>query len=63
MKPASYVAAIALGIVAVAHVLRLVFHTEVIVGGTVVPMWVSAVGGVAAAVLSPLVFLEARRRP
>jgi hypothetical protein len=60
MKPASLVASIALAVVAIAHALRLVFHTEAIIGGMVIPMWVSALGGVAAAVLSILVFREAR---
>jgi hypothetical protein len=60
MKPASLLVAILLDIIAVVHLLRLVFHTEVIIGGWVVPMWVSGVGAVAAAVLSVLVFLEAR---
>ena len=60
MKPASLLVAILLDIIAVVHILRLVFHTEVIIGGRVLPMWVSGVGAVAAAVLSVLVFLEAR---
>jgi hypothetical protein len=59
MKPASLIVAVLLGIIALAHGLRLVFHTEVIVGGTVIPMWVSAVGCVVPAVLSVLVFREA----
>ena len=62
MKPASLLAAIVLDIVAVAHVLRLAFHTEVTVGGTVIPMWVSGVGCVVAALLSILVLREARQR-
>jgi hypothetical protein len=61
MKPASLLAAIVLDIVAVAHVLRLAFHTEVIIGGTVIPMWVSAIGCVAPAILSILVLREARQ--
>jgi len=52
--------AILLDLIAVAHLLRIVFHTEVIVGGWIVPMWVSGVGCAAAAVLSVLVFREAR---
>jgi hypothetical protein len=60
MKPASLIVSILLGIIALAHVLRYVFHTEVIVGGRVIPMWISVVGFVAAAVLSVLVFREAR---
>ncbi len=62
MKPASLVAAIVLALVAVAHVLRLVFHTEVVVGGTVIPMWVSGGGCVVAAALSVLVLREARQQ-
>ena len=60
MKPASLVVSIFLAIIAVAHALRYAFHTEVTVGGTVIPMWVSAVGFIAAAALSVLVFREAR---
>jgi hypothetical protein len=62
MKPASLVAAILLDIVAALHLVRLVLHTEVIIGGRVVPMWVSAVGCVLAATLSILVLLEARAK-
>jgi hypothetical protein len=60
MKPASLLAAVVLDFVALAHLLRLVFHTEVTVGGTVIPMWVSVVGCVVAAILSILVLREAR---
>ena len=60
MKPASFVAAVLLDLIAIAHVVRLVYHTEVTVGGQVVPMGVSVVGALVAAVLSVLVFREAR---
>jgi hypothetical protein len=59
MKPASFVAAVLFAIIAIAHVLRLVYHTEVMVGGRVLPMWVSTVGCVVAGALSILVFREA----
>ena len=59
MKPASFVAASLLGIVSIMHILRLVFHTEVVIGGRALPTWVSVVGGVAAGALSVLVFREA----
>jgi hypothetical protein len=62
MKPASLLAAILLDIVAVLHVLRLAFHTEVIVGGTAIPMWISGVGALAPAILSVLVLREARQK-
>ena len=60
MKPASLLVAILLDIIAVVHILRLIFHTEVIIGGWVLPMWVSGLGAVAATVLSVLVIREAR---
>ena len=60
MKPASLLAAILLDLVALAHLLRLIFHTEVTVGGTAIPMWISVVGCVIAAILSILVLREAR---
>jgi len=59
MKPASFVAAILLGVVSILHILRLVFHTDVIIGGRALPTWVSVVGCVAAGALSILVFREA----
>jgi hypothetical protein len=62
LKPASFVAAVALDLVAAAHLARIVLHTEVTVGGRVVPMWVSGVGCVVAATLSFLVLLEARSK-
>lgn len=62
MKPASLIVAILLDIIAVAHVLRLAFHTEVVIGGTIVPMWVSGVGCVVAAVLSIMLLREARTK-
>jgi hypothetical protein len=63
MKPASLLAAIVLDLVAALHLARIVFHTEVLIGGWVVPMWVSGVGCVVAATLSFLVLLEARTKP
>jgi len=44
MKPASLVASLVFSLVALAHLLRLVFQTDVLVGGTVMPMWLSVVG-------------------
>ena len=44
MKPATGLAAALLALVALGHVLRLVFRVDVTVSGTVVPMWVSVPG-------------------
>jgi len=59
MKPISLVASVLLGIVAIAHVLRLAFRTEVVIGGRVLPMWVSGAGAVAAGALAVLLFRDA----
>jgi Mn2+/Fe2+ NRAMP family transporter len=60
MKPASLVAAVVLDVVAFAHLLRLIFHTPIMIGDTSVPMWMSVVGFIVATGLSILVFREAR---
>ncbi|MDH3846069.1 MAG: hypothetical protein OES69_19175 [Myxococcales bacterium] len=44
MKPASLLAVLVFSLVAVAHLLRLIDQTEVLVGGASIPMWVSVVG-------------------
>ena len=44
MKPATKITVVLLALVALAHLLRLVFGTEAVVGEWVVPMWVSFIG-------------------
>lgn len=44
MKPATTIAVALLGLVALAHVLRVGFGLEAVVGGWNVPMWVSYIG-------------------
>ncbi|MCH9015157.1 MAG: hypothetical protein IH877_05650 [Gemmatimonadetes bacterium] len=41
MRPGSRLAIILLSAVAVVHVLRLAFRIDLVVGGTVIPLWVS----------------------
>ena len=60
MKPAALAAAIVFAVVALAHLLRLVFQVEMVVGGTMVPMWASAVGVVLP--LAIVVFLWREQR-
>jgi hypothetical protein len=60
MKTGTLLAMILLTLVAIAHVLRLVFATEVIVAGTPVPQWVSAVAVVVPAVIAWLLWKESR---
>ena len=60
MKTGTLLAIILFTLVALAHVLRLVFGTEVIVAGTPVPQWVSAVAVVVPAVIAWLLWKESR---
>ncbi len=61
MKPAALAAVIVFTVVALAHLLRLVFRVEMVVGGTMVPMWASAVGVVVALAIAVLLWREQRR--
>jgi len=60
MKPASLLAAVIFFLVAAAHLLRLVFQTEVLVAGTVIPMWVSVVGIIVPSALAVALLREAK---
>ena len=60
MKPASLIAVILLSLVAVAHLLRLVFQIEVLVGGESIPMWVSGVGLLVPGALALALWREAQ---
>ena len=61
MKPASRIASILLGLVALLQLLRVVNQVEVTVGGTSIPMWPSGVAVVVAGTLSFLLWRESRR--
>ena len=61
MKPFTTLAAALFGIIALAHLYRLVRGCEVIVNGTVIPQWVSVVGLGIAVVMSLMLWREARR--
>ncbi len=55
--PALIVAGIVFGIVALVHVFRLVYKTEIRVAGKIVPIWLSVVGFVLALILSVWMFM------
>ena len=61
MKPFTTLAAALFGLIALAHLYRLVRGCEVIVGGTVIPQWVSVVGLVIGAGMALMLWREARR--
>jgi membrane protein implicated in regulation of membrane protease activity len=63
MKPATLVTCVFLLLVALAHVLRVVFAVPVTVGGYAVPMWMSTVAVLFLAVLSVWLWRDQRARP
>jgi hypothetical protein len=61
MKPFSTIAAVVFAMVALLHLLRLVFGWQVVFNGWTVPMWLSWFGLFVAGALSVLVWREAQR--
>jgi hypothetical protein len=61
MKPFTTLAALLFGLIALAHLYRLVKGFEVVVSGTVIPQWLSAVGLVIGAGMALMLWREARR--
>ena len=61
MKPFTTIAVGFLLLVAVLHVVRLFTGFEVMIGGSVVPQWVSAPAAVVFSALGLLVYRESRR--
>ena len=60
MKPFTTIAIVIFSLVAVLHVLRMIFGWEVVINGLVMPMWVSVVGIIVAGGLALMVWREAR---
>ncbi|MEE8339134.1 MAG: hypothetical protein V3R56_03250 [Xanthomonadales bacterium] len=60
MKTGTLLAIIVFTIVAVAHLLRLVDGTQIVVGNTTIPMWVSFVGVLAPGLIAFLLWKETR---
>lgn len=58
MKPFTTIAIVIFSLVAVLHVLRLIFGWEVVINGMAIPMWVSAVGFIIAGGLAVLLWRE-----
>ncbi len=60
-KAALYTSGAVFAAVAVAHVVRLATGLEIIVGGTILPVWASFLGALIAALLVAWVMTAARR--
>ncbi len=60
MKPFTYIAVGVFALVALLHVLRLLFGWEATIAGLAVPLWVSLLGTVIAGGLAVMVWRESR---
>jgi len=60
MMPFTKIAIAVFSLVAVLHLLRLIFGWEVIISGIVIPLWVSVAGFIIAAGLAVLLWKETR---
>lgn len=60
MKPFTTIAVAIFTIVAVVHLLRIVFGWEVVIQGTVIPMWASYLGLIIAGGLAVMLWRESR---
>lgn len=61
MRPVSLLVAVLLLLVAVIHLVRMVFGVEVVVGGMAIPMWPSPVACIVLVVLAVLLWRESRK--
>jgi hypothetical protein len=60
MKTGSLLAVIVFVLVAVAHLLRVVSGTEVVVGGVDIPQWVSVLGVIVPGLIAWLLWKESK---
>jgi hypothetical protein len=61
MKPVARLAMIFLALVALGHLLRLIFGVTVIAGGVSIPLWISALACVVTGGLSFMLWRESSR--
>ena len=61
MKPFTTLATVVFALVALVHLFRLIWGFEVVVGGTMIPQWVSLPGLIVPAGLALMLWREARR--
>jgi type VI protein secretion system component VasF len=58
MKPFTIIAIMFFSIMTLVHILRLIFQWEVLVDGTPIPVWFSAIGAVLACLLAYMLWRE-----
>ncbi len=61
MKPFTSIAIVIFSLVAVLHVLRLIFGWQAVIDGLVIPMWASVVGLIIAGGLAIMLWRETRQ--
>ena len=61
MKPFTKIAAVIFFIISCIHILRLVAHWEITINGLLIPQWVSVPGFLITAVLSFMLWKEAKK--
>ena len=61
MKPFTTLATVLFALIALAHLCRLIRPFEVVVVGTVLPQWISAVGLIVSGMLAAMLWRESRR--
>jgi membrane protein implicated in regulation of membrane protease activity len=62
MKPITRIVSVLLFLIAVMHLLRMIFDVRIVAGGYVVPMWLSLIACLVAGTLAVLLFKEGRKR-
>jgi len=60
MKPFTTIAIVIFSLVAVLHMLRLIFGWQAVIDGLVIPMWASVVGLIIAGGLAIMLWRESR---
>ena len=60
MKPFTSIAIVIFSLVAILHVLRLIFGWQAVIDGLVIPMWASVVGLIIAGGLAIMLWREAK---
>jgi len=62
MKPFTKIVSVIFGVIALAHLLRLLYHIQINVGNIQVPVWISIGGFVVTAILCFGLWMEANRK-
>jgi hypothetical protein len=62
MKPITRIVSVLLFLIAIMHLLRMIFDVRIVADGYVVPMWISLIACLVAGALAVLLFKEGRKK-